>query len=64
MWRHIMEETEKWEGERREECAEKPVTRVLLMCNENLHPVRDNRKEGWTERDWERENEEECICGG
>lgn len=33
------------EGERRQELAEKAVTRVLLMCNETRHRGRDNRKD-------------------
>lgn len=36
-WRYIIEEIEQQEGERREELAEKAVTRVLLTCNETLH---------------------------
>lgn len=35
--RYIIEEIEQQEGERRQELAEKAVTRVLLMCNETLH---------------------------
>lgn len=46
VWRYIIEEIEQREGERRQELAEKAVTRVLLMCNETLHPGRDNRKDG------------------
>lgn len=43
---NIIEEIEQREGERRQELAEKGVTRVLLMCNETLHPGRDNRMDG------------------
>lgn len=43
---NIIEEIEQREGERRQELAEKAVTRVLLMCNETLHPGRDNRMDG------------------
>ncbi|KAG8005333.1 hypothetical protein GBF38_011336 [Nibea albiflora] len=56
-WRYIIEEIEQREGERRQELAEKAVTRVLLMCNETLHPGRDNRKDGRMEGDGERERE-------
>lgn len=53
-WReqgNVMEEIEQQEGERRQELAEKAVTRVLLMCNETLHRGRDDRKDRWMERD-------------
>lgn len=50
-WRHIIEKIEQREGERRQELAEKAVTRVLLMCNETLHPGRDDRKDGRIEGD-------------
>lgn len=50
MWRCIIGEMEQREGERRQELAEKAVTRVLLMCNESLHPgERDERKDRRTE---------------
>lgn len=49
--RYTVEEIEQREGERRQELAEKAVTRVLLMCNETLHPGRDNRKDGRMEGD-------------
>ena len=45
VWRYIIEEIEQQEGERRQELAEKAVTRVLLMCNETPHRGRDNRKD-------------------
>ncbi len=45
VWRYIIE-IEQREGERRQELAEKAVTRVLLMCNETPHPGRDDRKDG------------------
>lgn len=50
-WRHIIEKIEQREGERRQELAEKAVTRVLLMCNETLHPGRDDRKDARIEGD-------------
>ncbi len=50
-WRYIIEEIEQREGERRQGLAEKAVTRVLLMCNETLHPGRDNRKDSRMEGD-------------
>lgn len=43
--RYIIEEIEQQEAERRQELAEKAVTRVLLMCNENPHRGRDDRKD-------------------
>lgn len=54
-WRYIIEEIEQQEEERREELAEKAVTRVLLMCNETLHHGRDNRKDSRIERDRDEE---------
>lgn len=53
--RYIIEEIEQREGERRQELAEKAVTRVLLMCNETQHPERDNRKDGRMEGEEEEE---------
>lgn len=44
-------EIEQQEGERRQELAEKAVTRVLLMCNGTPHPGRDNRTDGRREGD-------------
>lgn len=64
VWRYIIEEMEQREGERRQELAEKAVTRVLLMCNETLRPGIDNRKDGRAEGMREGEGEGECGCDG
>lgn len=64
VWRYIIEEIEQREGERRQELAEKAVTRVLLMCNETLHRGRDNRKDRRMEGDRDEKGEEECGCDG
>lgn len=55
VWRRIIVEIEQREGERRQELAEKAVTRVLLMCNGTLHPGRDDRKDGQIEGDGDEE---------
>lgn len=56
--RYVIEEIEQQEGERRQELAEKAVTRVLLMCNETLHRGRENRKDrrmdGGRKKEWKR----------
>lgn len=50
VWRYIIEEIEQRERERRQELAEKAVTRVLLMCNETLQWGETNgRTNGWWE---------------
>lgn len=49
VWRYIIEKIEQREGERRQGIAGRAVTRVLLMCNETLHPGRDKRKDGQIE---------------